>query len=82
MWEPKIARSAVFRVCAMLIRRPDDVEHEVLMLASAALFNPAVFANETEFGNLFKQVLGWSDEHVASLIEQMNAPTDEKSTES
>jgi hypothetical protein len=82
VWEPKIARSAVFQVCAMLIRRPDDVEHEVMLLASAALFNPTACQSEVGFRNLFKQVLGWSDEHVASLIEQMNAPTDEKSTES
>lgn len=82
MWEPKIARSATLQVCAMLLRRPDDVEHEVMLLASAVLFNPTVFSNETEFSNLFKQVLGWSDEHVASLIAQMNAPSDEKSTES
>jgi len=81
VWEPKIARSATLQVCAMLLRRPDDVEQEVLALASAALFNPTAFQSEAEFRILFKQTLGWTDEHVTSLIAQM-VVSDEKSTES
>jgi hypothetical protein len=82
VWRPNIARSAVLQVCAMLLHRPDDVEQEVQLLASAVLFDPIAFESEGRFRELLHSALGWSDEHVASLIAQMDAPTDEKSTES
>lgn len=78
-WKPKQARSAVMQVCAMLLLRPDNVETEVQILASSVLYNPAVFASESAFRAFLKTNLGWNDQHLDSLIEQMsqNPPEDD-----
>lgn len=80
MWKPNKARSAALQVCASLLLRPDDVENEVVQLASAALFNPTAFANETEFSRLLHQTLGWNKDHVDSLLEQIGMTPTDKST--
>ena len=70
-WEPKKARSATMQICASLLLRPDDVEQEVLLLATAALFNPEVFADEPRFKQFLKTVLMWEDPHIRALIVNM-----------
>jgi len=57
----------------MLLRRPDNVEQEVQILASAVMFNPDAFADEARFRAFLKQALGWADSHIDSLISQMDS---------
>ena len=67
-WNPKTARSLAMQLCAMLLRRPDDVENEVLLLASSVLFNPDVFADPESFREFLKRSLEWDDDHVDKLM--------------
>jgi len=71
-WNPKLARSATLQVCAALLRRPDDVEQEVLLLASAVLFNPEAFVSESNYRKFLTTMLGWDKSHTDSFLSQMS----------
>jgi len=72
----------LLQVAASLLLRQDNVETEVQILASAALYNQLVFSSEEGFRSFLKLNLGWNDSHLDSLVEQMyQKSTDLTSTE-
>lgn len=72
-WRPELAKSAVFRLCALLALR-GDAGMEILSLGTAALWQPEKFATEEAFRAFMNSSLSLNDRCVDDLLAQAEAP--------